>query len=80
MTHIDPIHSYKFYDHRKLVLSMIEAALKRTKERKPTKPRVDTPREGSWAETANAPIPDHVREFHARKNPLYGAIKLKPKT
>lgn len=42
------------------------------------KQKVDTPRKGSWAERANEPIPEHVKEFHANKNPLHRAVRLGP--
>ncbi len=37
-------------------------------------------RRGAWHLTANDPIPAHVKELAARKNPLYGAIVISTMT
>lgn len=38
-----------------------------------TKETMAAIRRGAWEKTVNDPIPEHVKEFAARKNPLYGA-------
>lgn len=44
--------------HRKVILDRITAALAAERRAKPRRPKVDTPRKGSWADTVNTePLP-----------------------
>lgn len=71
-------HAEAAHEHRKEVLKRIDAALKAEKQPKPRKPKPPYSHKGSWAETANDPIPQHVKDHNAKKNPLYGAVSLGP--
>lgn len=64
--------------HSREVLKRIDAALKAEKTKKPARPKPQTPYKGSWAESANDPIPQHVKDHAAKKNPLSCAVTIGP--
>lgn len=70
-------HANADHEHRIIVLSRIRTALDAEKRPKPKKPKCPYPFAGSWAATANDPIPEHVKNFAASKNPLHNAVPLK---
>lgn len=70
-------HANAAHEHRIIVLARIRAALEAEKRPKPKKPKCPYLFANSWAATVNNPIPEHVKEFAASKNPLHNAVTIK---